>query len=68
MTETLAHGTHLIVLGRNFSMNTDMTGFRWLSNIFFDIVPTTKVVSAAQKLTNVRQHFLVRVMGLLHFA
>ena len=34
MTETLANGTHLRVLIKSFPMNTNMTGFRWVSQIF----------------------------------
>ena len=33
MTETLAYGTHLGVLSESFLMNTNMTGFRWVSKI-----------------------------------
>ena len=37
MTKTLAHGvmdTHLRVLSESYLMNTNMTGFGWLSKIF----------------------------------
>ena len=27
-------GTHLIVLGKSYPMNTNMIGFRWFSKIF----------------------------------
>ena len=33
MTETLAHGTHLVVLSESYPINANMTGFKWFSKI-----------------------------------
>ena len=34
MTETWQMGTHMRALSERYPMNTNMTGFRWLSKIF----------------------------------
>ena len=43
-------GTHLRVLSKSYPMNTNMTGFRWLSKI---CILWTKVASALEGLSAV---------------
>ena len=44
-------GTHMLALNESFPMNTNMTGFRWLSRLFFWVlVPYINVVSALKGL------------------
>ena len=44
-------GTHLIVLGKSLTMNTNMTGFNVIVKYFCDIAPWTKADSASQGLS-----------------
>ena len=43
-------GTHSIDLGKSFPMNTNMTGFRELSNIFAILCPGQKYDTASAKM------------------
>ena len=41
-------GTHMKVLSESYQVNTNMTGFRWFSKIFFVLVLWTQVASALE--------------------
>ena len=43
-------GTHLRVLSESYPMDTNMTGFKWLSKIFCILVLLRKVASALEGL------------------
>ena len=51
MIKTLAFGSHLRVLGKNYPMNANMTGFRWFSKNPRVLVLWMRVASALEGLT-----------------
>ena len=52
MTETLAMGTHMKVLGESFPMNTNVTGFQWFFENICVLVIWMKEASALEGLTS----------------
>ena len=57
-------GTHLKVLSESYTMNTDMTGFRWFSEFSCDCVWTKEVsvlegLTVEQDLRNALKHIYI---------
>ena len=56
-------GTHLRVLSESYQMNTNMTGFRWVSKILCVLVLWSEVASALGGLSGIEyfQSYLAHV-------
>ena len=57
-------GSHLIVLGMSYPMNTNMTGFRWFSNRCIRVL-WTKVASALEGTTSINIFYNHRILRMV---